>query len=83
MECTKSKVSPKSGEKKNVFSQMIDLWKTDVNWENHTDKDRKICISFAVSLSSVLVFCHTWLVIPAIISLICSFASLNDLKVEE
>lgn len=83
MECTKSNVSPKSGEKKNVFSQIIDLWKTDVNWNSHTGKDRKVCIWFAVSLSSVLVFCHTWLVIPAIISLVCSLANLNDLKVEE
>lgn len=83
MEYTKSNVSPKNGEKKNVFIQMIDLWKKDVNWKTHADKDRKVCIWFAISFCSVLVFCNTWLVAPAVISLICSLANLNDVKVEE
>lgn len=83
MECTKSKKSPKVREKKNTFIELIDLWKRDVNWKSHTDKSRKICIGFGISLIAVMVFCHTWLFIPAIIGLLCCLSSLKDLNVEE
>lgn len=83
MECTKSNVSPKNGEKKNVFAQILDLWKTDVNWDSHTDKDRKVCIWFGLSLTSMIALAHTWLIIPAAISLVCSLGSLSKINVEE
>ena len=83
MECTKSKKSPKVGEKKNTFIELIDLWKRDVNWENNTDKSKKICIGFGISLTAVMVFCHTWLFIPAIIGFICCLSCMKDLNMEE
>lgn len=83
MECTKSNKSPKVGVKKNAFIELIDLWKRDVNWESHTDKSRKICIGFGISLTAVVAFGHTWLFIPAIIGLLCCLSSLKGLNVEE
>ena len=83
MGCTKSNKSPKVGVKKNAFIELVDLWKRDVNWESYTDKGRKICIGFGISLTAVMVFCHTWLFIPAIIGLLCCLSSLKDLNVEE
>lgn len=83
MECTKSNKAPKVGVKKNAFIELIDLWKRDVNWESNTDKSRKICIGFGISLTAVMVFCHTWLFVPAIIGLVCSLSNLKDLNVEE
>ncbi len=83
MECTKSNVSPKNGEKKNVFAQMFDLWKTDVNWNDHTEKDRKVCIWFGMSLAAMFALSNTWLVVPATISMLFSLGSLYKVNVEE
>ena len=83
MERTKSNTSPISGEKKNVFCQMIELWKADVKWNNHTEKERKVCIWFALSLVAVLTLAHTWLLVPALVSMVCCLGCLKDLKVEE
>lgn len=83
MGCTKSNNTPKVGEKKNAFVELVDLWKRDVNWESHTDKSRKICIGFGISLTAVMVFCHTWLFIPAIIGFVSYLSSMKDLNVEE
>lgn len=83
MERTKSNVPPTGGVKRNVFAQLLDLWKTDVNWNSYTEKDRKVCIGFSISLTAVMVFCQTWLFIPAIIGLVCCLYSLKDLNVEE
>lgn len=83
MGCTKSNKSSKVGVKKNAFIELIDLWKRDVNWESHTDKGRRICIGFGISLTAVMVFCQTWLFIPAIIGLLCCLSSLKDVNVEE
>lgn len=83
MGCTKSNKSPKVGEKKNAFVELVDLWKQDVNWKSNAKNNRKICIGFGISLTSVMVFCHTWLFIPAIIGLLCCLSSLKDLNVEE
>lgn len=77
MECTKS------NEKKNVFAQMIDLWKKDVNWNRFSVKDKKVCIWFGMSLVAMIVFGHTLLFIPAAISMVCSLGSLNKINVEE
>lgn len=83
MECTKSNVSPQNGEKKNVLTQMLDLWKTDVNWDSHTENDKKVCIWFGLSLAAMFALSSTWLVIPATISMACSLGSLNKINVEE
>lgn len=83
MGCTKSNKSPKVGEKKNAFIELVDLWKHDVKWNSHTEKSRKICIGFGISLTAVMVFCQTWLFIPAIIGLVYCLSSLKDLNVEE
>lgn len=83
MGCTKSNNAPKVGEKKNAFVELVDLWKQDVNWKSNAKNNRKICIGFGISLTAVMVFCHTWLFIPAIIGLLCSLSSLKDLNVEE
>lgn len=79
----KSNYYHSKGAKKNVISQMLDLWKTDVNWYKHTEKDKEICICFSLSLSSLIVFGHSWLAIPALIGMIVSIAYMNDLDVEE
>ena len=83
MGCTKSNKASKVVVKKNVFIELIDLWKRDVNWESHTDKGRKICIGFGISLTAVMVFCHTWLFIPTVIGLVFCISNLKDLNVEE
>ena len=83
MGCTKSNKSPKVGEKKNAFVELVDLWKQDVNWKSNAKNNRKIFIGFGISLTAVMVFCHTWLFIPAIIGLLCCLSSLKDLNVEE
>lgn len=83
MGCTKSNKSPKVGEKKNAFLELVDLWKQDVNWKSNAKSNRKICIGFGISLTAVMVFCHTWLFIPAIIGLLSCLSSLKDLNVEE
>lgn len=83
MGCTKSNKSPKVGVKKNVFIELIDLWKRDVNWGSHTDKGRKICIGFGISLSAVMAFWHTWIIIPSFIGLVYCLYNMEDLNVEE
>lgn len=83
MGCTKSNKSPKVGVKKNVFIELIDLWKQDVNWDGHTEKGKKNCICFGISLTAVIVFCHTWLIIPAVIGLAYSLSSLKDINMNE
>lgn len=79
----KSNYTPSKVEKKNVFLQMFDLWKADVNWNKHTEKDKKICICFSLSLSALIVFGHSWVAIPVLIGMIVSIAYMNDLDVEE
>ena len=83
MERTKSNVYPISGEKKNAFNQMIELWKADVNWNNHTKKERKVCIWFGISAATVLCLLHTWLVVPAFISTAVAATKLGGINVEE
>lgn len=83
MERTKSNIPPTGGVKRNVFAQLLDLWKTDVNWNSYTEKDRKVCIWFALSFVATMLLAHTWLFIPALVSLVCSLGSLKDLNVEE
>lgn len=79
----KSNYTPSKVEKKNVFLQMFDLWKADVNWNKHTEKDKKICICFSLSLSALIVFGHSWVAIPVLIGMIVSISYMNDLDVEE
>lgn len=52
MGCTKSNKSPKVGEKKNAFVELVDLWKQDVNWKSNAKNNRKICIGFGISANS-------------------------------
>lgn len=77
----KSNFYPFIGTKKNVFLQILDLWKTDVSWHKHTEKDKKICICFSLSFSALIVFGHSWLAIPALIGIIISISFINDLDV--
>lgn len=82
MEKTKNNYSSKRA-KKNVFLQMIDLWKIDVNWHKHTKKDKKVCIGFGLSFSALIMFGCSWLAIPAIIGLVYCLSHMKDLNVEE
>lgn len=82
MKYTKSNETPKDG-KKNIFSQYLEMWKKDVNWDKQCSRERKICIWFILSFCAVLVFGYTWLFIPSIISLVWSITKLKHLEVEE
>ena len=83
MERTKSNVSPRKGEKKNVFAQMLGLWKEDVNWNSYTEKERKVCIWFGLSFCALLVFGQTWIVFPVAASLLASLSKMDGLNMEE
>lgn len=83
MEQTKSNENLKRDVKENIFHHLSDLWKADVNWNKLSTKNKNTCIWFGLSFCSLLVFCHTWLVIPSAISLICSIVSIEGVNVEE
>lgn len=83
MECTKSNEAPLLGGEKKKKPHLLEVLGADANWENLSKNDRKSCILFALSFSSVLLFGHTWLVIPAIISLILSAANIKQVNVRE
>lgn len=63
MEKTKSNYSSKRA-KKNIFLQMIDLWKKDVNWHKHTKKRQESLywvwpLIFSLDYVRLLLACHT------------------------
>lgn len=83
MECTKSNGSPSKEGKKNIFTQLSDLWKSDVNWNNHTDKEKIICIVLGICMAVLFSFGSTVLAIPAIVGIVYSLRGLVEFKVEE
>lgn len=83
MECTKSNGSPSKGGKKNIITQLFDLWKKDVNWNKHTEKGRFICIILGISIAVLFFAGSTVLAIPAIIGIVYTLVCVNELKVEE
>lgn len=83
MECTKSNEASMLGGKKKKQPHLLEVLGADANWGYLSKKDRKSCMLFALSFSSVILLSHTWLVIPAIISLILSSANVMQVNVRE
>lgn len=83
MERTKSNYSSVREDGSNAISQIVNLWKKDVNWQRMSSLDRKVCIWFGVSVTATLFLLHTWLVVPALISTAVAATKLGGINIEE
>lgn len=83
MKHAKSKFPSKRNGSENVFIQMYDLWKTDVNWDGYSPKEKRIIIWFGLSFVAMIILSCTWLFFPAAINFGCSLGCMKHIDVKE
>lgn len=85
MEHIKSNEKLKKLMKRNVFYQLLETWKKDVDWYRKTKKEKAIIYWFVLSFFVALGTCTTIMFVPALTNFLFSLHAMNifKIKVEE